>query len=246
MAERASEASETVLAVKGLRCGYGRTEVIHNLDLDVARGEIVCLIGANGAGKSTVIKAIVGLIPAVSGSIGLCGRDVTALRTSTRVELGLAVVPEGRGVLPQLTVAENLLLGGYVRRSESWLDQEMERVLALFPILSERCDQLAGTLSGGEQQMLVIGRALMSRPRLLILDEPSFGLAPKIIDKIFEAVTELRAQGLTILLVEQNANVALEVSQRGYVLESGHCILSDAATTLRNNTMVRDIYFGSS
>jgi branched-chain amino acid transport system ATP-binding protein len=245
MAERASEASETVLAVKGLRCGYGRTDVIHNLDLEVVRGEIVCLIGANGAGKSTVIKAIVGLIPAVSGSIGLCGRDVTALRTSTRVELGLAVVPEGRGVLPQLTVAENLLLGGYVRRSESWLDEEMERVLALFPILKERCDQLAGTLSGGEQQMLVIGRALMSRPRLLILDEPSFGLAPKIIDKIFEAVTELRARGLTILLVEQNANVALEVSQRGYVLESGHCILSDAATTLRNNTMVRDIYFGS-
>jgi branched-chain amino acid transport system ATP-binding protein len=240
-----ADASETVLAVKGLRCGYGRTEVIHNLDLEVARGEIVCLIGANGAGKSTVIKAVVGLIPAASGSIGLCGRDVTALRTSTRVELGLAVVPEGRGVLPQLTVAENLLLGGYVRRSESWLNEEMERVLALFPILSERCDQLAGTLSGGEQQMLVIGRALMSRPRLLILDEPSFGLAPKIIDKIFEAVTELKSRGLTILLVEQNANVALEVSQRGYVLESGHCILSDAAASLRSDTMVRDIYFGA-
>src|ERR1700749_4236916 len=157
-----ADATEAVLAVKGLRCGYGRTEVIHNLDLDVARGEIVCLIGANGAGKSTVIKAIVGLIPAASGSIGLCGQDVTALRTSTRVELGLAVVPEGRGVLPQLTVAENLLLGGYVRRSESWLDEEMERVFALFPILSERRGQLAGTLSGGEQQMLGIGRGLMS------------------------------------------------------------------------------------
>jgi branched-chain amino acid transport system ATP-binding protein len=170
---------------------------------------------------------------------------VTALRTSTRVELGLAVVPEGRGVLSQLTVGENLLLGGYVRRSESWLNDEMERVFALFPILSERCDQLAGTLSGGEQQMLVIGRALMSRPRLLILDEPSFGLAPKIIDKIFEAVTELKSRGLTILLVEQNANVALEVSQRGYVLESGQCILSNAAASLRNDTMVRDIYFGS-
>jgi len=239
------DAGENILAVKGLRCGYGRTEVIHNLDLDVARGEIVCLIGANGAGKSTVIKAIVGLIPAVSGTIGLCGRDVTTVRTWTRVELGLAVVPEGRGVLPQLTVAENLLLGGYVRRSESWLDEERERVLALFPILSQRCDQLAGTLSGGEQQMLVIGRALMSRPRLLILDEPSFGLAPKIIDRIFEAVTELRARGLTILLVEQNANVALEVSQRGYVLESGHCILCDEAASLRNDTLVRDIYFGS-
>jgi branched-chain amino acid transport system ATP-binding protein len=241
-----AEAAEIVLAVKGLRCGYGRTEVIHNLDLDVVRGEIVCLIGANGAGKSTVIKAIVGLIQLTSGTIGLCGRDVTALRTSTRVELGLAVVPEGRGVLPQLSVSENLLLGGYVRRSEPWLKDEMERVFSLFPILSERSDQLAGTLSGGEQQMLVIGRALMSRPRLLILDEPSFGLAPKIIDKIFEAVTELRARGLTILLVEQNANVALEVSQRGYVMESGHCILSDASATLRNDTLVRDIYFGSS
>jgi branched-chain amino acid transport system ATP-binding protein len=240
-----AEAPETVLAVRGLRCGYGRTEVVHNLDLDVAHGEIVCLIGANGAGKSTVIKAIVGLIPLSSGTIGLCGRDVTALRTSTRVELGLAVVPEGRGVLSQLTVGENLLLGGYVRRSESWLNDEMERVFALFPILSERCDQLAGTLSGGEQQMLVIGRALMNRPRLLILDEPSFGLAPKIIDKIFEAVTELKSRGLTILLVEQNANVALEVSQRGYVLESGQCILSNAAASLRNDTMVRDIYFGS-
>jgi branched-chain amino acid transport system ATP-binding protein len=237
--------SDTILHVDGLRCGYGRAEVIHNLDLKVARGEIVCLIGANGAGKSTAIKAIVGLIPALSGSIRLCGLDVTHERTATRVELGLAVVPEGRGVLSQLTVEENLLLGGYVRRSEAWLTEEMDRVFGLFPILSERRDQLAGTLSGGEQQMLVIGRALMSRPRLLILDEPSFGLAPKIIDRIFEVVTELRARGLTILLVEQNANVALEVSQRGYVLESGSCILSDAAEILRKDTLVRDIYFGS-
>jgi branched-chain amino acid transport system ATP-binding protein len=161
------------------------------------------------------------------------------------VELGVGIVPEGRGVLAQLTVAENLLLGGYVRRSEAWLADEMDRVLGLFPILAERREQLAGTLSGGEQQMLVIGRALMSRPRLLILDEPSFGLAPKIIDKIFEVVTQLRAGGLTILLVEQNANVALEVSQRGYVLDSGTCILSDAAATLRHDARVRDIYFGA-
>ena len=240
-----SDATETILAVDGLRCGYGRTEVIHGLDLRVGRGEIVCLIGANGAGKSTVIKAVVGLIPVSAGTIKLCGRDVTHTRTATRVELGLGIVPEGRGVLPQLSVGENLLLGGYVRRSEPWLADEMDRVLGLFPILAERRDQLAGTLSGGEQQMLVIGRALMSRPRLLILDEPSFGLAPKIIDRIFEVVTELRAGGLTILLVEQNANVALEVSQRGYVLDSGACILSDAAATLRKDTLVRDIYFGS-
>jgi branched-chain amino acid transport system ATP-binding protein len=245
MTEPVPDATETILAIDGLRCGYGRTEVIHSLGLTVGRGEIVCLIGANGAGKSTVIKAVVGLIPAWAGTIRLCGRDVTNIRTSTRVELGLGIVPEGRGVLPQLTVGENLLLGGYVRRSEPWLADEMDRVLGLFPILAERRDQLAGTLSGGEQQMLVIGRALMSRPRLLILDEPSFGLAPKIIDRIFEVVTELRAGGLTILLVEQNANVALEVSQRGYVLDSGACILSDAAASLRKDTLVRDIYFGS-
>jgi branched-chain amino acid transport system ATP-binding protein len=245
MAEPMSDATETILAVDGLRCGYGRTEVIHDLELDVRRGEIVCLIGANGAGKSTVIKAVIGLIPAWAGTIKLCGRDVTTIRTATRVELGLGIVPEGRGVLPQLTVSENLLLGGYVRRSESWLAEEMDRVLGLFPILAERREQLAGTLSGGEQQMLVIGRALMSRPRLLILDEPSFGLAPKIIDKIFEVVTQLRAGGLTILLIEQNANLALEVSQRGYVLDSGSCILSDAAATLRTDARVRDIYFGA-
>jgi branched-chain amino acid transport system ATP-binding protein len=245
MAEPMSDATETILAVDGLRCGYGRTEVIHDLNLDVRRGEIVCLIGANGAGKSTVIKAVIGLIPAWSGAIRLCGRDVTAIRTATRVKLGLGIVPEGRGVLPQLTVGENLLLGGYVRRSEPWLADEMDRVFGLFPILAERREQLAGTLSGGEQQMLVIGRALMSRPRLLILDEPSFGLAPKIIDKIFEVVTQLRAGGLTILLIEQNANVALEVSQRGYVLDSGACFLSDDAATLRRDARVRDIYFGA-
>jgi branched-chain amino acid transport system ATP-binding protein len=245
MPDPAQSTAETVLAIEGLRCGYGRTEVIHGLDLDVRRGEIVCLIGANGAGKSTVINAVVGVIPAWAGAISLCGRDVTRAPTATRVELGLAIVPEGRGVLRQLTVSENLLLGGYVHRSEPWLADEMERVLALFPILAERRDQLAGTLSGGEQQMLVIGRALMSRPRLLVLDEPSFGLAPKIIDRIFEVVTSLRTGGLTILLVEQNANVALEVSQRGYVLESGNCILSDAAASLRQDTLVRDIYFGS-
>lgn len=245
MIERDPDTAETILAIEGLRCGYGRTEVIHGLSLNVGRGEVVCLIGANGAGKSTVIKAIVGLIPALDGAITLCGRDVTGMRTPTRVELGLGIVPEGRGVLPQLTVGENLLLGGYVRRSEPWLAEEMDRILRLFPILAERRDQLAGTLSGGEQQMLVIGRALMSRPRLLILDEPSFGLAPKIIDRIFDVVTELRAGGLTILLIEQNANMALEVSQRGYVLESGACILSDTAANLRKDTRVRDIYLGS-
>ncbi len=239
------DAIDQVLTVEGLRCGYGRAEVVHGLDLSVARGEIVCLIGANGAGKSTVIKAIVGVIPTWSGTVKLCGADITAASTPARVERGLAIAPEGRGVLSQLSVGENLLMGGYVRRSEAWLPQEMERVLGLFPILAERREQPAGTLSGGEQQMLVIGRALMSRPRLLILDEPSFGLAPRIVDKIFDVVMELRADGLTILLVEQNANVALEISQRGYVMESGACILTDDASRLRDNPLVRDIYLGS-
>lgn len=236
---------ENMLEVAGLSCGYGRAQVIHGVDLAVRQGEIACLIGANGAGKTTLIRALVGLIPARTGSIRLAGRDVTGLSTPARVELGLAVVPEGRGVLPQLSVGENLLMGGYTRRSEAWLDEEMDRVLRLFPILAERREQTAGTLSGGEQQMLVIGRALMSRPRLLVLDEPSFGLAPKVVDTIFEVIADLRTTGLTILLVEQNANLALEVSQGGYVLESGACILADEASRLRDNPLVRDIYLGA-
>jgi branched-chain amino acid transport system ATP-binding protein len=242
---REAEAPEGVLAVRGLRCCYGRAEIIHGIDLDVGRGEIVCLIGANGAGKSTFIKGVMGLIAAPSGRITLCGQDVTRTSTPDRVALGMALVPEGRGVLPQMSVEDNLLMGGYVRRSAAWLPQEKDRVLTLIPALAERRSQAAGTLSGGEQQMLVIGRALMSRPKLLVLDEPSFGLAPKIVDAVFKIVTELQADGLTILLVEQNANIALQVSDRGYVIDSGLCILHDRASNLRDNPIVRDIYLGS-
>jgi branched-chain amino acid transport system ATP-binding protein len=240
-----TEAAASVLALTQLRCGYGRTEVVHDVDLEVCEGEIVCLIGANGAGKSTLIKGVLGLLPARGGTVRFTGADVTTASTAARVEMGLAVVPEGRGVLPRMTVKENLLMGAYVRRSEPWVSEQMDHVVGLFPILAQRKNQDAGTLSGGEQQMLVIGRALMSRPRLLILDEPSFGLAPKIVDSIFEAISGLQASGLTILLVEQNANIALEVSQRGYVLEAGSCILSDESERLRNNKLVRDIYLGS-
>ena len=236
---------DCVLSVRHLHCGYGRTEVIHGADIDVARGEIVCLIGANGAGKSTLIKAVAGLVPASRGSVTLCGRDVTRASTPARVELGLAIVPEGRGVLPQMSVEDNLMMGGYVRRSASWLAEEKDRIFASMPVLTERRTQAAGTLSGGEQQMLVIGRALMSRPRLLVLDEPSFGLAPKIVEAIFRLVTELQARGLTILLVEQNASIALQVADRGYVIESGACILHDRASRLRDNPLVRDIYLGT-
>ena len=234
-----------ILSVRGLRCGYGRSEIIHGIDIDVAPQEIICLIGANGAGKSTFIKAVAGLIAASAGSVTLSGRDVTRASTPARVDLGLALVPEGRGVLPQLSVDDNLLMGGYVRRGAPWLRQEKERILTLMPVLAERRAQMAGTLSGGEQQMLVIGRALMSRPRLLVLDEPSFGLAPKIVEAIFGMVKDLQATGLTILLVEQNANIALQVSDRGYVINGGMCILHDRATSLRNTKLVRDIYLGS-
>jgi branched-chain amino acid transport system ATP-binding protein len=236
---------DNILSVRGLHCVYGRSEIIHGIDLDVATQEIICLIGANGAGKSTFIKAVAGLIATTAGSVTLCGRDVTQASTPARVDLGLALVPEGRGVLPQLSVDDNLLMGGYVRRGAPWLRQEKERILTLMPVLAERRAQMAGTLSGGEQQMLVIGRALMSRPRLLVLDEPSFGLAPKTVEAIFRMVKDLQSTGLTILLVEQNANIALQVSDRGYVISGGACILHDQAARLRDNKVVRDIYLGS-
>nr|WP_127088631.1 ABC transporter ATP-binding protein [Aquabacter cavernae] len=234
-----------VLDVQGLTCGYGRTEIIHGVDLRVHQGEIVCLIGNNGAGKSTLIKAVIGAIPTLKGQVRLRGEDLARQDMAARIGRGIAVVPEGRGVLAQLSVADNLLMGGYVRRGAPWLDEEMARIYALFPILAERRHQAAGTLSGGEQQMLVIGRALMSRPDLLILDEPSFGLAPKIVESIFAVIEGLRDAGNTVLLVEQNARIALRVADRGYVLASGRTILDGPAERLSEDTTVRDIYLGS-
>lgn len=234
-----------VLDVEGLICGYGRTEIIHGVDLRVHQGEIVCLIGNNGAGKSTLIKAVIGAIPTLKGLVRLRGEDLARKDMAARIGQGIAVVPEGRGVLAQLSVEDNLLMGGYVRRGAPWLDEERARIYALFPILAERRHQAAGTLSGGEQQMLVIGRALMSRPELLILDEPSFGLAPKIVESIFAVIEQLREAGNTVLLVEQNARIALRVADRGYVLASGRAILDGPADRLSEDTTVRDIYLGS-
>ncbi len=234
-----------VLDIRDLICGYGRTQIIHGVDLKVLKGEIVCLIGNNGAGKSTLIKAIIGAIPIAGGEVRLRGEDLARQDIASRISRGIAVVPEGRGVLAQLSVEDNLLMGGYVRRGAPWLAEEMARIYALFPILAERRVQMAGTLSGGEQQMLVIGRALMSRPELLILDEPSFGLAPKIVDSIFAVIERLRDAGNTVLLVEQNARIALRVADRGYVLASGRAILDGPAGRLSENTTVRDIYLGS-
>jgi branched-chain amino acid transport system ATP-binding protein len=234
-----------VLVVQSLRCGYGRSDVIHDLSLEVRAGETVCLIGPNGAGKSTLIKTIAGLVRARAGCVRFDGHDITADRPDQRAQAGIALVPEGRGLLRSLSVEENLMMGGYVRRHELDFAREMDRVMTLFPVLRERRAQVAVTLSGGEQQQLAIARALMSRPRLLILDEPSFGVAPLVVAAIFRTLRELSAAGTTILLVEQNARMALGVAHRGYVIESGRCALEGAATDLRNSPAVREAYLGA-
>ena len=234
-----------MLEVRALRCGYGRGDVIHEIDIEVRSGETVCLIGPNGAGKTTLIKAIAGLLRARGGNVVFDGRDVTGDRTDQRVEAGMALVPEGRGLLTTLSVEENLMMGGYVRRRDLDVRAEIDRVTALFPVLRERRAQVASTLSGGEQQQLAIARALMSRPRLLILDEPSFGVAPLVVAAIFRTIRELRDQGTTILLVEQNARMALRVAQRGYVIESGRCVLGGSTAELRESPVVRDVYLGA-
>ena len=234
-----------LLEADAICCRYGPLEVVHGVSLTVGRGEMVALIGPNGAGKSTLIRTLAGLHRPSGGRIRLFGRDATDVTAPARVALGLALVPEGRGVLPTLSVDDNLRMGAYVRRREPWLAEQMHMVLDLFPVLAQRRQQMAGTLSGGEQQMLVIGRALMSRPQLIILDEPSFGLAPKIVDRVFDVIAQLNRAGTTVLLVEQNAHMALAVADRGYVLESGRCILSDTAERLRENTIVKDVYLGA-
>jgi branched-chain amino acid transport system ATP-binding protein len=218
---------------------------LRDISLEVKQGDIVTLIGANGAGKTTTLRAISGLLRARSGEILYQGRNIAALPAHKIVQLGLSHVPEGRMIFANLTVHDNLMMGAYLQEDRHVIAAEMKRVFALFPRLQERQKQVAGTLSGGEQQMLAIGRALMSRPKFLMLDEPSLGLAPMLIKTIFEKITEInRQQGLTILLVEQNASLALEISSYGYVLESGQIILADASAALRENPKVRESYLG--
>jgi branched-chain amino acid transport system ATP-binding protein len=237
--------SDVVLSVRDLRCGYGRADVIHGIGLEVRAGETVCLIGPNGAGKSTLIKAIAGLMRVRGGTVSFEGHDVTTQRADQRAQAGMALVPEGRGLLTSLSVEENLLMGGYVRRRELDVREEIERVTRLFPVLRARSTQVASTLSGGEQQQLAIARALVGRPRLLILDEPSFGVAPLVVAAIFRTIRELSAAGTTILLVEQNARMALRVAHRGYVIESGRCVLGGSTADLRESPVVRDVYLGA-
>jgi branched-chain amino acid transport system ATP-binding protein len=233
-----------LLEVKGLRVAYGGIQAVKGIDLTVAQGELVTLIGANGAGKSTTLKALAGLLRPASGSIHYNGMDITARPAFELVRQGLALVPEGRGVFGRLTVEENLAMGAYSRRDAAGIAADRDRVYGLLPRLAERRRQPGGTLSGGEQQMLALGRALMSRPRMLLLDEPSMGLAPLIVQTIFETIRAIAAEGVTLLLVEQNAKLALETCHRGYVMESGLITLADDASHLLVNPQVRQAYLG--
>ena len=234
-----------LLEVKGLEAGYGGIRAVKGIDLEVRAGELVCLIGASGAGKSTALRAICGLVRARAGSVRYAGDDIAGAQVHELPRRGLVMVPEGRGIFAQLTVQENLSMGAFMR-SDDGISRDLERQYEIFPRLKERHTQTAGTLSGGEQQMLAIGRALMARPKLLLLDEPSMGLAPRLVSKIFEIVRDIAQQGVTILLVEQNARLALEVAARGYVMESGNITLADAAGNLLANPKVREAYLGES
>jgi len=233
-----------LLEVRGLKVSYGGINAVKGVDLDVAEGELVTLIGANGAGKTTTLKALAGLLRPAAGRIHYNGIDITARPAFELVRQGLALVPEGRGVFGRLTVEENLAMGAYSRRDRARITTDFDRVYGLLPRLAERRRQPGGTLSGGEQQMLAIGRALMSRPRMLLLDEPSMGLAPLMVQTIFETIRAITAEGVTLLLVEQNAKLALETCDRGYVMESGLIALADGASRLLTNPLVRQAYLG--
>ena len=233
-----------LLELKDVTLLYGRIQALHGISLSVGEGEIVALIGANGAGKSTTMRAISGLRPVAEGSITFNGEDITKLRADLRVVRGVSQSPEGRGIFPGMTVLENLEMGAYTRKDRPAINADLDRVYSLFPRLAERRKQAGGTLSGGEQQMLAVGRALMARPRLLLLDEPSMGLAPMLIQQIFDIVTEINQQGTTILLVEQNAQQALSRAHRGYVLETGRIVKSGTGSEMLHDPAVKEAYLG--
>jgi len=236
--------SETLLKVSGLKVAYGGIQAVKGVNFEVHAGELVTLIGSNGAGKTTTMKAITGLLPLKDGDIEYMGRSIRGRGPWDLVRQGLAMVPEGRGVFTRMSITENLQMGAHIRNDKAGIAQDMERVFATFPRLKERKDQLAGTMSGGEQQMLAMGRALMSRPKVLLMDEPSMGLSPIMVDKIFEVVRDVHAQGVTVLLVEQNASRALEIADRGYVMESGVISMSGIAREMLSDPKVRAAYLG--
>ena len=232
-----------MLNVKDINVYYGAIHAVRNVSLEVNAGEIVSIIGANGAGKSTILKTLVGLLRSKTGEICLDGKSIAELSPAAIVQQGIALVPEGRRVFPRLSVEDNLLLGAYARKDKE-VSRDMQRIYEMFPRLFERKKQNAGTLSGGEQQMLATGRGMMSRPRLLLLDEPSMGLAPLLVNQIFETILDINEQGTTILLVEQNAHMALSIADRGYVLETGEVVLAGQAEELIDNDEVRCAYLG--
>jgi branched-chain amino acid transport system ATP-binding protein len=240
----AASTATPLLELSRVEVAYGGIQAVKRIDLNVGQGELVCLIGANGAGKTTTLKGICGLQPVKAGTIRYAGAEITGKPAFQLVRQGLAMVPEGRGVFGALTIEENLAMGAYARSDRAAIRDDVERVYALFPRLKERRRQTAGTMSGGEQQMLAMGRALMSRPKMLLLDEPSMGLAPLMVQKVFETVLTVSGEGVTILLIEQNAKLALEVSHRGYVMESGEIILSGDSAKLLHDPAVRAAYLG--
>ena len=233
-----------MLEVTGLHVAYGGIQAVRSITFHVNEGETVALIGANGAGKTTTLKAISRVVNAVGGDVHFCGEKIIGVAPHEIIRKGIALVPEGRGVFPRLSVLENLRMGAFVRDDKAEIEADIERMYAYFPRLKERADQLAGTLSGGEQQMLAIGRALMSRPKMLLLDEPSMGLAPIMVQKIFEVIRNVAAAGMTILLIEQNAKLALQSSQRAYVMESGEITLNGESAALLHDPKVKAAYLG--
>lgn len=235
----------TVLALKNIRAGYGGSVVLDGLSLDIGEGEVVCLLGANGAGKTTTTRVVCGLVKPTSGSIHMDGVDIAAVPAHHRVDRGICLSPEGRQVFPDMTVMENLILGSYTARAKASRAKTLDEVFALFPRLAERREQKAGLMSGGEQQMLAIGRALMGKPRLLMLDEPSLGLAPKLVMDVYGAVAETAKLGISILIVEQNAEVALAAADRGYVLANGSIATSGSAAELRGSRLVQEAFLGT-
>jgi branched-chain amino acid transport system ATP-binding protein len=241
----ASSPQLPLLQLRNIDTFYGAVQVHFSLNVDVPRGEIVCLLGGNASGKSTTMKVILGLVKPRAGSVFFDEQEITHLSTPKIVRLGIGSVPESRRIFPQMTVRENLLMGAYQRNDRAQIDEDYARMLALFPRLAERIHQRGGTLSGGEQQMLAIGRALMSRPRLICMDEPTMGLSPLYVDRVLELIQEINQQGITIFMVEQNANLALQIAHHGYVLQSGRIVLSGPAHQLLDSAEVQDAYLGS-
>ena len=235
---------DTLLKIAGLKVAYGGIQAVKGIDLEITDGELVTLIGANGAGKTTTMKAITGLQPWAGGEVEYLGRSIKGVPSYELLKQGLAMVPEGRGVFARMTITENLLMGAFTRKDEAGIKDDIDRMFGIFPRLKERANQLAGTMSGGEQQMLAMARALMSQPRLLLLDEPSMGLSPIMVEKIFEVVRDISSQGVTVLLVEQNARLALQAAHRGYVMESGLITMSGNAADMLDDPKVRAAYLG--